>query len=101
MGHWIAAVSTKLIKHSAVVAPVTMVLVVALLSTVVAQTMTGPNPPTRVSPPREPAPAEQSSTGRITSCSTYGVGFVHVPGTDACVKIGGFVEMDGTTKIGH
>jgi Porin subfamily len=30
----------------------------------------------------------------IKSCPTYGAGFVQVPGGDACVKIGGFVQGD-------
>jgi hypothetical protein len=32
----------------------------------------------------------------MKSCSTYGAGFVQIPGSDACVKIGGFVAVDGT-----
>jgi hypothetical protein len=36
----------------------------------------------------------------MKSCSLYGAGFVNVPGTDACIKIGGYVTVEGTTKQG-
>jgi Porin subfamily len=62
---------------------------------VVAQTLTGPNSaPKSLAPP---ATAKSPSTDeRMKACSTYGAGFVQIPGSDACVKIGGFVGVEGT-----
>jgi hypothetical protein len=28
------------------------------------------------------------------SCSSYGEGFVNVPGTDTCIKAGGYMRTD-------
>ena len=59
-----------------------------------AQTLTQPYPQTK---PSAPAIAEKSKPGEnVKSCSTFGAGFVKIPGTDACVKIGGSVTLDGT-----
>ena len=35
---------------------------------------------------------------RMKSCSTFGAGFVQIPGTDTCVKIGGYVTTEGTVN---
>lgn len=59
-----------------------------------AQTLTDPNPKTTTPPP--PAPAKLPANGRAKSCSAFGAGFVQVPGTDACVKIGGFVSTEAS-----
>jgi hypothetical protein len=47
---------------------------------------------------KHPAPdaAKSPAAERMKACSAYGAGFVQVPGSDACVKIGGFVTMEGT-----
>ncbi len=57
-----------------------------------AQTLTDPDP--KPAPPS--APAKTPVRERIKTCSAYGAGFVQVAGTDACVKIGGFVRMEAT-----
>jgi len=62
-----------------------------------AQTLTQPYPQTK---PPAPAIAEKSKPGEnVKSCSAFGAGFVKIPGTDACVKIGGSVTLDGSS--GH
>jgi hypothetical protein len=61
---------------------------------VVAQTLTGPNSQPKSLPPA--FTAKSPSAERMKSCSTYGAGFVQIPGSDACVKIGGFVTVEGT-----
>ena len=33
----------------------------------------------------------------IRACSMYGAGFYTVPGTDACIKIGGYIRLQGGT----
>ena len=52
-----------------------------------AQTLTDPS-----GPKRPAAPANKPATARMKSCSQYGPGFVYMPATDTCIKIGGYVE---------
>jgi Porin subfamily len=66
-----------------------------------AQTLLEPNPkgephPAKLSQP--PGSAKQQSGLRTKSCSVFGAGFVQLPGTDTCVKIGGFVTMESTVN---
>jgi hypothetical protein len=61
-----------------------------------AQTLADPNPPPRRSPPAVQPGTKVKPTARVKSCSAYGAGFVNLPGTDACVKIGGWVEVEGS-----
>jgi Porin subfamily len=63
-----------------------------------AQTPTDPNPKTnpKTTLPPPPAATKLQASGRTKSCSAFGAGFVQVPGTDACVKIGGFVTTEAT-----
>jgi len=62
---------------------------------VMAQTLTKPNGPIKPSPP----PSKKTHvTAHQESCSAFGAGFVKVPGTDACVRIGGWVTMEGTSR---
>jgi len=70
-------------------------LSVASASGADAQTLSEPNPQSKWSPPR--AATNTPPQRRPKSCSIYGAGFVNVPGTDACVKIGGYVGAEVTT----
>jgi hypothetical protein len=65
-----------------------------LASAVLGQTLSDPNPPAKWTPPK--AAAKPQSSAPAKSCSAFGAGFVKVPGTDACVKIGGFVTLEGS-----
>jgi Porin subfamily len=58
-----------------------------------AQTLTNPNPPTRASATTAPPENKEPK-----SCPTYGPGFVQVPGTNTCVKIGGSVQVQGASN---
>jgi hypothetical protein len=51
---------------------------------VVAQTLTDPKPRTKAQT------AKPSSADRMKPCMAFGAGFVQLPGSDVCVKIGGF-----------
>ena len=42
------------------------------------------------------AAAKSQARERAKACDAYGAGFVQLPGTDACVKIGGSVTTDAT-----
>ncbi len=65
-------------------------------STAAAQTLANPNAP-QWSPPHAAAKPHQAIRSK-KSCKQFGAGFVAVPGSDACVKIGGFVTVEGGTR---
>ena len=77
-------------------AVVAATLIIGAASSALAQTLTQPNPPVRWTPPRRAAKAQPSAHGK--SCDKFGAGFVAVPGGDGCVKIGGWVSVDGTGR---
>jgi Porin subfamily len=83
----------------AIIAAAALALAVVLTvmdgSALCAQTLVQPNPATR--PPPSRGQAKSAGTPRAKSCSMFGPGFVNVPGTDACIKIGG----EATTEIGR
>jgi Porin subfamily len=85
------------VPGAAAVAAVAAALIVAvgLALSASAQTLTAPNSRAGWSPP---AAAKSRPAARLKSCSTYGAGFVNIPGTDACVKIGGYVTIEGTAR---
>ena len=64
------------------------VAVVSAAITARAQTLKDPNPK-----PRAPATSSQQSKP-MKPCPAYGPGFVQVPGSDLCIKIGGSVQVD-------
>src|SRR5260370_37478653 len=45
-----------------------------------------------------PVKAKASEDGRI--CSLYGAGFFYIPGTDTCIKLGGYMRIDTTFNGG-
>jgi Porin subfamily len=51
-------------------------------------------------PPPAPGPqpniALKAPVEYVRACSMYGAGFYTVPGTDACIKIGGYIRLQGT-----
>jgi Porin subfamily len=56
-----------------------------------AQTLTNPDPkPVPSSAPSAKAHAQEHAK----ACPAFGAGFVQLPGTDACVKVGGSVTTD-------
>jgi len=64
-----------------------------MAGSVAAQTLTAPNSHTNLPPP---PPGNSHERERAKACSNFGAGFVQLPGTDACVKIGGFVTVEGS-----
>ncbi len=71
--------------------------VIPLASTVRGQTLADPSPPAKWSPP-QPGAKSRSSVAAKKSCTAFGPGFVNVPGTDTCVKIGGWVTVEGGAR---
>jgi hypothetical protein len=60
------------------------------LATAEAQTLTNPNPPARAAATSAPPENKEPK-----ACPAYGPGFVQLPGTNTCVKIGGSVQVQG------
>jgi hypothetical protein len=77
------------------IVPATAVALAIVISPGVAQTLTQPNPQTKATPPT--VTTKSRSTGHVKTCDAYGAGFRNIPGTDACLKIGGGVTVD----VGH
>jgi hypothetical protein len=62
-----------------------------------AQTLTNPNPSPKWSAPHGAAKSHTTAQSK-KSCKEFGAGFVAVAGTDTCVKIGGFVTVEGGSR---
>jgi hypothetical protein len=75
----------------------TAVALTAAVSSGAAQTLTQPNPTPQAETPPPKDAARSRHTGRVKTCDAYGAGFRNIPGTDACIKIGGGVTVD----VGH
>jgi hypothetical protein len=89
------SVRTRLMLRRIALLAAVAVSVAVIVTCASAQTLTQPNAPTKASPP----PSKKSrTTVHEESCSAFGAGFVRVPGTDACVKVGGWVTMEGTGR---
>ena len=39
-------------------------------------------------------PVKAKPVEYVRICSLYGAGFYYIPGTDTCIKIGGYVSVD-------
>ena len=63
---------------------------------VVAQTLSTTSAPK--TPAKSPPPAKSAPVKGATSCSIYGEGFVKLPGSDTCVKVGGYVRTEAGTS---
>ena len=50
---------------------------------------------------RPVTPAKPTPAGRANPCSVYGEGFAYVPGSDTCVKVGGYVRSDTAVRLGR
>ena len=82
---WIARFSPR---HYYPQAAAILLAAVSATVTVEAQTLRDPNPK-----PRAPATSSQQSKP-MKPCPAYGPGFVQVPGSDLCIKVGGSVQID-------
>ena len=45
-------------------------------------------------------PVKAKAVEYVRICSLYGAGFYYIPGTDTCMKIGGYVRVDTTFNGG-
>ena len=90
MDRWVA----RWTVFCAGVVAVTIASAVVVSSGAIAQTLVEPNSKPKTAQP--PTLAKSQPALRRKSCSAFGAGFAQVPGTDTCVKIGGYVTIDGT-----
>lgn len=69
-------------------------------SVAAAQTLTDPAPSAKWSEPTKAAKSKEAAKAKsfAKACSSFGPGFINVPGTDACVKIGGGVTVEGSAR---
>ena len=66
-----------------------VLLATAMAASAAAQTLTDPRPGNKHT---QPPASNSSGTKQFTACPEFGAGFVRMPGSDTCIKIGGFVE---------
>src|SRR6476659_7451986 len=45
-------------------------------------------------------PVKAKAVEYVRICSLYGAGFFYIPGTDTCIKLGGYVRVDTTFNGG-
>src|SRR5262244_1874224 len=45
-------------------------------------------------------PVKAKAVEYVRICSLYGAGFWYIPGTDTCIKIGGYLRVDSTFNGG-
>src|SRR6201993_2351828 len=45
-------------------------------------------------------PVKAKAVEYVKICSLYGAGFYYMPGTDTCIKFGGYVRADTTVAAG-
>ena len=41
-------------------------------------------------------PVKAKAVEYVRICSLYGAGFFYIPGTDTCIKLGGYLRVDTT-----
>src|ERR1700684_2825417 len=46
-------------------------------------------------------PVKAKAVEYVRICSLYGAGFFYIPGTDTCIKLGGFIRADVTFNGGN
>jgi hypothetical protein len=92
------AMRYRLTLRSAAAIAAAAALAVTLGVSAGAQTLTNPNQQQAPSRPPPAQPAQPHASAKMKSCTAYGAGFVNVPGTEACVKIGSSVSVDAINR---
>jgi len=69
------------------------VAIVALIAIIPAAPVCAQNQPVK-----KPEPSKAVAEPPKPDCSEFGAGFVRVNGTGSCVKIGGYVRGQGTSR---
>ena len=45
-------------------------------------------------------PVKAKAVEYVKVCTLYGAGFFYIPGTDTCIKLGGYLRADDTFNVG-
>ena len=45
-------------------------------------------------------PAKAKAVQYVKICSLYGAGFYYIPGTETCIKLGGYAQLDVSLNAG-
>jgi hypothetical protein len=97
----IASAPARAVVRAVAVMVVATVLAPVAASPVIAQTPPSPTGAPNALPRTFPAPAlaktapaKTAPVKQAKSCSSYGEGFVNVPGTDTCIKAGAYVRTE-------
>ena len=96
MTNWIAPMPARPVRRIAVIVAAVAVMTALSSSGAAAQTLTDPNPKPSAPPP--PTTTKSRPTAHVKNCSIYGPGFMAMPGTDTCIKIGGGITVEGTSR---
>ena len=83
------------IRRFAIIVAAAAVIAALSSSRTPAQTLTDPYPKPSAPPP---ATTKSRPTAHVKNCIIYGQGFMAMPGTDTCIKIGGGVTVEGTSR---
>ena len=84
------------IRRIALIVAAAAVMIALHLSGAAAQTLADPYP--KPSAPPSAATTKSRPTAHVKNCGIYGPGFMAMPGTDTCIKIGGGVTVEGTGR---
>ena len=95
-----ARTPARMLVHTVAIIVIATVLAAVAASGAVAQTQPSPTAAPNALPRSFPPPdvAKTAPVKQGKSCSSYGDGFVNVPGTDTCVKAGGYVRTDAASN---
>jgi hypothetical protein len=88
---------SPVLPQALVLATASTLLMSLAVADAAAQTLTNPNAPPKWSVP-QPAAKSRTTAQAKKFCKEFGAGFVAVPGTDTCVKIGGFVTVESGSR---
>jgi hypothetical protein len=84
-----------------VVSTVAVMVAAMIVAAMVASDVVAQTPPSSTAAPKTlprsfatPNVAKTAPMKQTKSCSSYGEGFINVPGTDTCIKAGGYMRTD-------
>jgi hypothetical protein len=98
MSNWIATAPARTFARTVAGTVTATILAAVAASGALAQTQPSPTTTPKALPRsfNTPAPAvtKTAPLKQAKSCSSYGDGFVNVPGTDTCIIAGGYMRSD-------
>jgi hypothetical protein len=93
--------SSRSLPRRIVVGLTSTIFAALVASGAVAQTLVSPGEAPKARPNPSPSSGKSPAVKSVKSCADYGEGFVNVPGTDTCVKLGGYLRSDAVIQRGR